>query len=44
LRWLHIPATLDMYGPGTHTWPYWQRELHTSFPMLMSAIGVTPVT
>jgi diacylglycerol O-acyltransferase/trehalose O-mycolyltransferase len=44
LRLLHIPATLDMYGPGTHTWPYWQRELHVSFPMLMSAIGVTPMT
>jgi S-formylglutathione hydrolase FrmB len=39
LRLLHIPATIDLYGPGTHSWPYWQRELHTSFPMLMAAIG-----
>lgn len=31
--------TTDFYGPGTHSWPYWQQELHRSFPMLMSAIG-----
>ena len=22
-----IPHTDHLYGPGTHTWPYWQREL-----------------
>jgi diacylglycerol O-acyltransferase/trehalose O-mycolyltransferase len=41
LRLLHIPATVDLYGPGTHTWPYWQRELHASFPMLMAAVGAS---
>ena len=24
---------------GRHAWPYWQRELHRSLPMLLSAIG-----
>jgi diacylglycerol O-acyltransferase/trehalose O-mycolyltransferase len=43
----HVSVTTDLYGPGTHSWPYWQRELHKSFPMLMRAIGAgfrTPVT
>src|SRR5207244_956658 len=22
-----IPHTTDFYGPGTHSWPYWEREL-----------------
>lgn len=29
----------DFYGPGTHTWPYWERALHGSFDLLMGAIG-----
>lgn len=32
--------TADLYGPGTHNWPYWQRELHRSFPMLAAALGL----
>ncbi|WP_394831640.1 esterase family protein [Pendulispora rubella] len=40
LRALGADATIHLYGPGTHSWPYWQRELHTAFPMLMDAIGV----
>ncbi|MEU4503579.1 hypothetical protein [Streptomyces sp. NPDC024089] len=24
---------------GTHGWPYWQRELHSSLPMLLQAVG-----
>jgi diacylglycerol O-acyltransferase / trehalose O-mycolyltransferase len=28
----------DFYGPGTHTWPYWQRELHRALPMLLAAL------
>jgi len=39
LRRLEIAARVDLYGPGTHTWPYWQRELHRSWPLLMGAIG-----
>ncbi|WP_030856194.1 alpha/beta hydrolase [Streptomyces sp. NRRL S-37] len=33
--------TTDFYGPGTHAWPYWQRALHDSLPMLLGALGVT---
>ncbi len=28
----------NFYGPGTHAWPYWQRELHASLPMLLDAL------
>lgn len=35
---LHIPATVDFYGPGSHSWPYWQRDLHTALPMLLNAL------
>jgi len=38
LRRLHVRATVDLYGPGTHTWPYWQRELHRSWPLLARAL------
>jgi diacylglycerol O-acyltransferase / trehalose O-mycolyltransferase len=38
LRRLRIRATVDLYGPGTHNWPYWQRELHRSWPLLARAL------
>jgi diacylglycerol O-acyltransferase/trehalose O-mycolyltransferase len=28
-------------GPGVHDWPYWQRELHRSLPLLLGAIRST---
>ncbi|MEO5873610.1 MAG: alpha/beta hydrolase family protein, partial [Streptosporangiaceae bacterium] len=28
LRELDIPITTHLYRDGTHSWPYWQRELH----------------
>ncbi len=31
--------TTHFYGPGTHSWPYWERELHRSLPMLLRALG-----
>jgi diacylglycerol O-acyltransferase/trehalose O-mycolyltransferase len=39
LRALKIPAQLDFYGPGTHAWPYWQRDLHKAWPLLQHALG-----
>ena len=33
---LRIPAYFDPYGPGTHTWPYWQRDLQWSIDRIMS--------
>jgi diacylglycerol O-acyltransferase / trehalose O-mycolyltransferase len=41
---LGIPATVDAYGPGTHTWPYWQRALHEAMPMLLAALGMEDPT
>ena len=38
LRRLGVRATIDFYGPGTHTWPYWQRSLHRALPMLLRAL------
>lgn len=35
---LGIPAQVDAYGPGTHSWPYWQRELHRALPGIMRAL------
>jgi diacylglycerol O-acyltransferase / trehalose O-mycolyltransferase len=35
-------VTVDFYGPGTHTWPYWRRGLERALPMLMDSIGAAP--
>ncbi|MFI7869994.1 alpha/beta hydrolase [Streptomyces salinarius] len=32
-------VTTHFYGPGTHGWAYWERELHASLPMLLGALG-----
>jgi diacylglycerol O-acyltransferase/trehalose O-mycolyltransferase len=39
LRALKIPAQFGFYGPGTHDWPYWQRDLHQAWPLLQHALG-----
>ncbi|MFE3102227.1 alpha/beta hydrolase [Nocardia tengchongensis] len=39
LRALDIPAQVDFRPVGTHTWPYWQDDLHKSWPLLASALG-----
>ncbi|MFD7288176.1 alpha/beta hydrolase [Streptomyces sp. NPDC059863] len=36
-----LNVTADRYGPGTHSWPYWERALTQALPMLASAIGAT---
>jgi S-formylglutathione hydrolase FrmB len=40
LTQLKIPVTTNYYGNGTHTWPYWQRELKASWPVLAAGLGV----
>jgi diacylglycerol O-acyltransferase / trehalose O-mycolyltransferase / mycolyltransferase Ag85 len=35
---LHIPVTVDAYGKGTHSWPYFQRDLERSLPFLVKAL------
>ncbi|WP_158887512.1 alpha/beta hydrolase [Amycolatopsis anabasis] len=39
LRSSGIPVTTDYYGAGTHTWPYWERALKRSWPVLASGMG-----
>ncbi|HEY9293255.1 MAG TPA: alpha/beta hydrolase family protein, partial [Microlunatus sp.] len=38
IRRAHGQVTADFYGGGTHSWPYWQRGLHRSLPMLLAAL------
>jgi diacylglycerol O-acyltransferase / trehalose O-mycolyltransferase len=35
-----VDAQLDLYGPGTHNWVYWQRELHRAWPLITAGLGV----
>lgn len=35
---LGIPVTTHFY-PGTHTWPYWRRELRAALPALLAEIS-----
>ena len=39
LKSLNIPATVDYPIAGTHSWPYWQEQLHKSWPQLARAIA-----
>lgn len=34
-----LAVTEGLYGAGTHTWPYWERELGAALPMLREALG-----
>ena len=39
LRALGIRHVWDDYGPGTHDWPYWRRDLRETMPDLMRALA-----
>lgn len=39
LEALQIPSTLRDYGPGTHAWPYWARDLRDSIGPLMDVFA-----
>jgi len=39
LRAHGVDVTTDLYGPGTHSWPYWQNELHRIWPDLVRTLG-----
>lgn len=39
LHALGIPVVENLYGPGTHTWPYWERELGAALPLLLDALS-----
>ncbi|WP_405497389.1 alpha/beta hydrolase [Nocardia sp. NBC_00511] len=40
LNTLNIPATYQFDPVGTHYWPYWERALHNSWPMLAAGMNV----
>ncbi|WP_375388237.1 alpha/beta hydrolase-fold protein [uncultured Amnibacterium sp.] len=40
LHALGIPVQAEIGTPGTHTWPYWQRELHHAWPLLARALRI----
>ncbi|NIL74548.1 alpha/beta hydrolase [Rhodococcoides kyotonense] len=37
---LGIPAQVDFRPVGTHSWGYWQDDLHASWPMLARSMGI----
>jgi S-formylglutathione hydrolase FrmB len=39
LQKLGVPVTANMYQGGYHYWNYWEREFHSSWPLLAGAIG-----
>ncbi|MEV4747523.1 alpha/beta hydrolase family protein [Streptosporangium sp. NPDC049248] len=40
LRFHGIKPVVHLYKDGTHSWPYWEREFRSSFPMILSALGL----
>lgn len=44
LQALGIPSLFDDYGPGTHTWPYWARDLKWSIDTIMRDLAHPPAT
>ncbi|MFF2085071.1 alpha/beta hydrolase [Nocardia sp. NPDC058176] len=38
LQSLGIPATVDLRPTGTHSWGYWERDLHKSWPVFEAAL------
>ncbi|WP_063807106.1 alpha/beta hydrolase [Streptomyces scabiei] len=39
LRSAGVDVTTHVYAPGTHSWPYWQSELHGIWPTVMKSLG-----
>ncbi len=40
LKELEIPATFDFRPTGTHSWSYWENDLHKSWPMPAWSMGL----
>jgi S-formylglutathione hydrolase FrmB len=38
LRSAGVEVTTHLYHPGTHSWPYWERELHSIWPTVMKEL------
>lgn len=43
LKTLGIPATVRYTGAGTHTWPYWEKQLHAAWGQIAGALNVDGV-
>ena len=39
---LGIDHVFDDYGPGTHTWPFWQRDLRLELPLIERSFAKPP--
>ena len=39
LRALGVPATVNLHPTGSHSWPYWQDDIHNAWPTLAAAVG-----
>lgn len=39
LATLGIPMRFALHAIGTHAWPYWQDDVHESWPMFAAALG-----
>jgi S-formylglutathione hydrolase FrmB len=44
LQSLSIPAYYNAYGPGTHSWPYWTRDLKESIGPIVEDLAHPPAT
>lgn len=40
LRGTGVDVTAHLYLYGTHSWPYWERELHVAWPSVLTALQV----
>ncbi|PTR44831.1 S-formylglutathione hydrolase FrmB [Rhodococcus sp. OK611] len=40
LNKLGIPAQINYRPSGTHSWPYWQFEMHQAWPQVANALGL----
>ncbi|MBF6208718.1 esterase family protein, partial [Streptomyces gardneri] len=36
---LNIPAIFELRDNGTHSWSYWQEDLHSSWPVFAAALA-----
>jgi S-formylglutathione hydrolase FrmB len=39
LRAAGAAPTIHIFSPGTHSWPYWQADLHEALPLIMAVFN-----
>jgi diacylglycerol O-acyltransferase / trehalose O-mycolyltransferase len=40
IQQVRLDAQIDLHGPGTHHWVYWQRELHRAWPLISKKLAL----